>query len=276
MANGLKSRKARSVLNVIFSAGAAIVIFGALAKIEHWGGAWGSALTVGMLVETCVFLLMAFQPADEEYHWEKFYPHLNLTPEEEKKLTGKYQQRSVATGSGVQSASPLSGMDQMLEKADITPDNLKKLSDNFQRLDQTIAQISDLSGTVAATDEFTKQTGEATLALGAITQAYARSAESIESFNNAAGNSEEFHSQLQKMTQNLGSLNTIYELELQDTNNHLKAMNTFYQNMEQTSEAMAGSIEDSQKTRQQISLLAQNLESLNAVYGNMLSAMSRK
>ncbi len=276
MAKGLKSRRARSVLNVIFSVGAAIVIFGALAKIEHWGGAWGSALTIGMLTETCVFLLMAFQPPDEEYHWEKYYPYLNLTPDEEKRITGRYEQRTVATGMGVQTASPLAGMDQMLEQADITPANLRKLSDNFQRLDQTIAQISDMSGTVAATDAFTKQAGEATDALGAATQAYARSAQSMESFSNAAGGSEEFHDQLQKMTQNLGSLNTIYELELQDTNNHLKAMNKFYQNMTQASEAMAGSVEDSQKTQEQISLLAQNLESLNAVYGNMLSAMSRR
>ncbi len=276
MARGLKSRKARGVLNVIFSVGAAIVIFGALAKIEHWGGGWGSALTIGMITETCVFLLMAFQPPDEEYHWEKFYPYLNLTPEEEKKITGQYQQRSVATGNGVQTASPLAGMDQMLEQADITPANLRKLSENFQRLDQTVTQISDLSGTVAITNEFASQTDEATKVLGEMTQAYARSARSLDGLNEIAGSSEEFHNQLQKMTQNLGSLNTIYELELKDTNNHLKAMNNFYQNMTQASDAMAGSVEDSQKTQEQIALLAQNLESLNAIYGNMLSAMSRK
>lgn len=274
MANFFKTKKARGVLNVIFSVGAAVVIFGALAKIEHWGGAWGSALTIGMLTETFVFLLMALQPAEEEYHWEKYYPYLNLSPEEEKRITGKYQQRSVATGAA-QVASPLSGMDQMLEQADITPANLKKLSDNFQRLDQTISQISDISGTVAATGAFTRQTNEAAKAMEEITEVYTRAAKSMEGFNEAASNSEEFHSQLQAMTKNLGSLNTIYELELQDTNNHLKAMNKFYENMTQASEAMAGSVEDSQKTQQQISLLAQNLESLNAIYGNMLSAMHR-
>jgi gliding motility-associated protein GldL len=75
------------------------------------------------------------------------------------------------------------------------------------------------------------------------------------------------------LTKNLASLNTIYELELQDTNNHLKAMNKFYSNLTQASEAMQGSVEDAQKAKEQISQLATNLGRLNNVYGNMLSAM---
>ena len=42
---------------------------------------------------------------------------------------------------------------------------------------------------------------------------------------------KQFHEQVQVLTKNLGSLNAIYELELQDTNNHLKAMNSFYGNL---------------------------------------------
>ena len=41
----------------------------------------------------------------------------------------------------------------------------------------------------------------------------------------AAEGTKQFHEQVQVLTKNLSSLNTIYELELQDTNNHLKAMN---------------------------------------------------
>jgi gliding motility-associated protein GldL len=74
-------------------------------------------------------------------------------------------------------------------------------------------------------------------------------------------------------SKNLSSLNTVYELELQDTNNHLKAMNAFYTNLSKASQAMEGSVTDAQKTQEQISLLARNLGSLNQVYGNMLSAM---
>ena len=92
-------------------------------------------------------------------------------------------------------------------------------------------------------------------------------------FNDAADSTKQFHNQVQVLTKNLSSLNTIYELELQDTNNHLKAMNSFYSNLVQASETMQGSVVDAKKTQEQITLLAKNLGNLNTVYGNMLSAM---
>ena len=93
------------------------------------------------------------------------------------------------------------------------------------------------------------------------------------SFNDASESTKQFHGQVQVLTKNLSSLNTIYELELQDTNNHLKAMNSFYSNLVQASETMQGSVVDAKKTQEQISLLAKNLGNLNNIYGNMLSAM---
>ena len=75
------------------------------------------------------------------------------------------------------------------------------------------------------------------------------------------------------MTKNLSSLNTIYELELQDTNNHLKVMNKFYGNLAQASESLMGSVDDAKKAHDQISTLAKNLGTLNNIYGNMINAM---
>ena len=62
-------------------------------------------------------------------------------------------------------------------------------------------------------------------------------------------------------------------MELQDTNNHLKAMNQYYGNLVQASQAMEGTVGDAKKAQDQIALLANNLGRLNQVYGNMLSAM---
>ena len=95
----------------------------------------------------------------------------------------------------------------------------------------------------------------------------------MQHFNNAAEGTKQFHEQVQVLTKNLSSLNTIYELELQDTNNHLKAMNKFYSNLVQASDAMQGSVEDAKKAHDQIASLANNLGRLNNIYGNMLSAM---
>jgi gliding motility-associated protein GldL len=103
--------------------------------------------------------------------------------------------------------------------------------------------------------------------------AYVGAANSMQHFNSAAEGTKQFHEQVQVLTKNLSSLNTIYELELQDTNNHLKAMNQFYSNLVQASQAMEGSVGDAKKAHDQIALLANNLGRLNTIYGNMLSAM---
>jgi gliding motility-associated protein GldL len=78
------------------------------------------------------------------------------------------------------------------------------------------------------------------------------------------------------LTKNLGSLNTIYELELKESNNHLKALNGFYGKMAEASQVMMSSVDDANKAKDQIGALANNLSKLNSVYGNMLSAMQTK
>jgi gliding motility-associated protein GldL len=133
--------------------------------------------------------------------------------------------------------------------------------------------MADITDVVAATGDYTAKTKEAANALGTMKDAYLGAANSIQHFNQAADGTKQFHDQVQVLTKNLSSLNTIYELELQDTNNHLKAMNKFYSNLTEASKAMQGSVEDAQKAKDQIALLANNLGRLNNVYGNMLSAM---
>jgi hypothetical protein len=55
----------RKYENLIYGVGAAIVIIGALAKIQHWP--YGSAiLTTGMIVEAGVFLMSAFIPVEKQ------------------------------------------------------------------------------------------------------------------------------------------------------------------------------------------------------------------
>ena len=53
-------------------------------------------------------------------------------------------------------------------------------------------------------------------------------------------------------------------------------MNSFYGKMAEASSVMMNSVDDAAKAKDQITLLAGNLGKLNAVYGNMLSAMQVK
>ncbi len=109
--------------------------------------------------------------------------------------------------------------------------------------------------------------------MGQMKDTFAGAARTMMTFNNAAEDTANFHTQVQVLSKNLGSLNQIYEVELQDANNHLKAMNKFYSGLVSASEAMQSSAEDAQAAKVQIGLLAKNLDQLNSIYGNMLSAM---
>jgi gliding motility-associated protein GldL len=241
------SRRNEVLLNIFVCVGASIVIVGALFKILHWKGA-DTMLMVGLLTEAAIFFLYAFVP-----------PPASDAP--------------VAVKATPVGNPALNTLDKMMQDADITPTNLLKLSTGFQKLGTTVDKMGEISDVVKSTGDFTANTKAAAAAMTNVTDTMTKSAATLTSFNEAAESTKQFHGQVQTLTKNLGSLNTIYELELQDTNNHLKAMNQFYGNLTEASKAMQGSAEDAKKTQEQIAALASNLTKLNNVYGNMLSAM---
>ncbi|HQW91463.1 MAG: gliding motility protein GldL [Chitinophagaceae bacterium] len=237
-----------TLIDVLVSAGAAVIIFAAWAKLTHQPFA-DMMLTIGMWTETAIFLVYA------GIEWVKPKHH----PEDEQ--------------TDVVENPSLDSMDKMLQQADITPTNLKKLGEGFQKLQSTVGNMHEIGDVVKSTGDFNNKTKEATTALGNMTTAFASSAATMGSFSNAADSAKGFHEQVQVLTKNLGSLNTIYELELKESNNHLKSLNTFYGKLAEASTTMMGTVEDAEKAKVQIGALANNLGKLNAVYGNMLSAM---
>jgi gliding motility-associated protein GldL len=241
--------------DVLVSVAAAVVIYGALQKILHTEIA-DIMLKVGLTTEAVIFLgygiLYIVFPAidDHEVHLDK-------------KLVGAAPAGNPA----------LKSMEKMLDEADITPASLSKLSAGFQKLGTTVDGIGEIGNAVAATGDYTQKTKEATKALTAVKDAYASAADSVGAFNDATTGAKVFHSQIQILTNNLSSLNTIYELELQESNNHLKALNSFYSKLNEASAAMTGTAEDANKAKQQIVNLANNLGKLNQIYGGMITAM---
>lgn len=247
MAAGVSPRVNKAV-NVIVCLGAAVVIFGAMAKILHLSWAdW--ALKVGLTTEALIFIVYAFLPPPDAGH-------------------------SAPAPKVVEKGNPaLKSMEKMLQEADITPTNLAKLSDGFKKLGVTVDKMGEISDVVKATGDYTQKTKEATVALSSVKDAYIGTANALSSFNGAADSTKSYHDQVQVLTRNLSSLNTIYELELQESNNHLKALNQFYGKLNEASNAMINSADDATRTQQQLASLAGNLSRLNQVYGNMLTAM---
>ncbi len=175
--------------------------------------------------------------------------------------------------SGAKSMASFGAMDKMIAEADITPDTMKKLGEGFKQLNTTVTGLNGITDTVAATSEFATKTREVTGTLDKVKDAYTTAASSVGAFNTATEGAKQFHDQIQVLTKNLSSLNTIYELELQESNNHLKALNAFYGKLSETSASMLNSAEDAKKVQEQIGSLANNLGKLNGIYGNMITAM---
>jgi gliding motility-associated protein GldL len=248
-----RKRTFLTLIDVLVSAGAAVIIFAAWAKLTHKSYA-DLMLTIGMWTETAIFLVYAaIEWIKPKRHEEDIQPG-----EEEVAVVGN---------------PALQSMDKMLMDADITPTNLKRLGDNFQKLGTTVSQIGEVGDVVKSTSDFSAKTKEATSAMTSLRDAYTTSANTMSNFNDAADSAKGFHSQVQVLTKNLSSLNTIYELELNESNNHLKALNSFYGKMAEASQVMMNTVDDAGRAKEQIGTLANNLGKLNQVYGNMLSAM---
>lgn len=239
--------------DVFVSIAAAVVIYGALQKLLHSPIA-DFMLKVGLTVEAVIFLgygvLYLIYPAidDHEVH-----------------LPGGAK---AAKGN-----TALESLDKMLEDANINEDSLSKLSAGFQRLNTSVAQIADISDVAKATTDFSAKATEASAALASVKDAAGHASTALSGFHGVSESSKMFHEQMQSMNKNLSSLNTIYELELQEGNNHLKALNQFYGKLNEASTAMASSADDAVKAKEQIAALASNLGKLNQLYGNMLTAM---
>jgi len=86
-------------------------------------------------------------------------------------------------------------------------------------------------------------------------------------------NSGNYNEQLDSLNKNLSALNAVYELQLQNNNEQVKNNEALYSEFSSMMDNLKSSVEETKKYKEEISMLHQNLASLNTVYGNMLSAM---
>ena len=167
------SKNTDKLVNVVVCVGAAVVIFGAWAKILHKSFA-DTMLTIGLLTEAAIFLIYAFLPPPGG--------EMAAIAEALPKMASSNPQ-----------PGNLQALDKMMNDADINPTSLKKLSDGFQKFGQSVGQIKDVSEAVAATNDYTAKTRDAATALGSMKEAYTKSASVMASFNEASESTRQFH-----------------------------------------------------------------------------------
>ncbi|MFN8237371.1 MAG: gliding motility protein GldL [Chitinophagales bacterium] len=258
----LRSKLFKNGKNFLFGIGASIVIMGAWAKILHLSFA-NTALTVGLITEAIIFAVSAFSPPEPDYYWEKYYPGLD-------DYEGSGGPTPGAAGAG---KSISASMDKMLDAAKVDQNLVTRFGDNLRHFADNVSKLGNLADATVASNDFAQSAKAAAASLTGVKDSFASAAEGMSKLAAASGDAGQYHAQVQSATKNLAALNAVYEMELQDTNTHLKAMNRFIGNLTTAITNLEGSLTDTEKYKAQMSGLAGNLEKLNHVYGNMLSAM---
>jgi gliding motility-associated protein GldL len=248
------------IMPMIYGIGAAVVIVGAMFKIMHWPGA-GPMLVVGLSVEAFIFFMSAFQPIHKDPDWTKVYPQ----------LADEYD--SYDEGDEASTTNLTGKLDEMMANANINQDTISKLGAGLSSLSTTVTGLRDISDASVASSEYANNVKSASKSLLEMNKSYAKTVDAMSEMANASQDAKEYHGQVQNITKNLGALNAVYEMELQDANNHLRAMNKFYSNLSTAMESMADASKDTQHFKDELSKLTKNLTSLNNVYGSMLTAM---
>ncbi len=255
-------KKWKSFMAKLYGFGAAIVIIGAMFKIMHWPGA-GPMLVVGLSTEAVIFFFSAFEPPHEEVDWSLVYPELaGMHGEDTKELEED-------------KGSITEQLDNMLEDAKIGPELIASLGDGMRSLSDQANKLNNITDASVATNEYVTSVKSAAENVNTLSGAYSKAADSLMGLAVTNDDSASLGEQITKVSKNLSALNAAYELQLQGSNDHLKATSKFYDGLETLMGSLNDSVDDTKRYKEQIAQLSNNLESLNTIYGNMLNAMRK-
>ncbi|MDE5575609.1 MAG: gliding motility protein GldL [Bacteroidales bacterium] len=225
----------KKFMSYLYGYGASIVIVGALFKINHYPGA-NLMLIVGMSIEAIIFVFSTMEKPHPEYDWDRVYPVLKNNPDG----TPMYPEGEAPAGHGGGMAGGSQNiladkLEEMLEKANVTPEVFNRLSSGLEKLTETTANLSNLTNVVS------------------VNKTYA--------------------DEMVQMTNNLNQLNQFYVNQLQVSKAQTEAGVKLQEDVNKIMETLSSSLESSQKYRQEIDDLSEKVSALNRMYGQMLAAM---
>jgi len=237
------SKGSKKFMAKLYGFGAAVVIVGALFKIQHWPGA-SEMLIVGLSTEALIFIFSAFEPIHEDPNWELVYPELGLGHSEDLDHDALASSRGGrnAGGSGI-----TEHLDKMLEEAKIDGQLIERLGDGMRALGENAAQLKGVTTAAAATDSYVNSLQAASDKVSTLSEAYERASVSISGMTSTAQEGESFGEQMQKVSKNLAALNNVYELQLKGSSAHLEATEKFQSQVTDMMQNLASLTDASQK-----------------------------
>ncbi|MGP8214187.1 MAG: gliding motility protein GldL [Bacteroidia bacterium] len=289
-------------MNKIVCWGASVVIMGALFKIQHYPGAT-AALISGLSTEAVIFFFYGLLPEHEEIDWSLVYPELAGIHEEGGEHGEKKEEKK---------GSITEQLDDLLEEAKIGPELIESLGSGLKSLSDNTAKMSNIADASIATSDYANNIKSASKNISDLSNNSSKAAESLGSFATSdisgttkdyinkvqsvtdtmselnsssskavetikglsVGNPTAYVQHMEKMSDNVAALNSIYEMQLKSSNEQVKASGALYESINKLVENVSGSIEDTRRYKTEMSQLVQHLESLNSVYGGMLTAMN--
>ena len=277
--NLVRSKGYKNFMAKLYGWGAAVVIFGALFKINHWPGGT-IMLIIGMCTETVIFFLSAFEPPHVEFDWTLVYPQL-AGMEDTESLNKLNDEEIDGLVSVPEDTDPLTArLDKMLEDANITPELIERLGSGMNNLAESAQAMNGMAQAAASTDKFVNSLDgaaeavtnlrQATEAVNTLTTIYQETAQALTSGDAS------YADEMKKLASSLASVNAMYEMQLQTSTSQLEATKEVETRIQNMMANFADSAEGVLKYKDQVDALTRKVAELNNVYGNMLAAMQTR
>ena len=192
-----QSKSTKKLFNMAYGFGAAIVIVGALFKLEHWP--YGSTiLTIGMIVEALVFFISAFDAVEEDLDWTKVYPELGDADGEGAGVNGMLSQK----------------LDNLWQEAQVDTELMTNLGNSIKSFHTAAEGLSVASESISSTVKYNEQVELAATQMESLNGLYQvqmeNSNKQAELNNSMIENSELLKEQMESLASNLSSLNGVY------------------------------------------------------------------
>ncbi|MDT8308683.1 MAG: gliding motility protein GldL [Bacteroidales bacterium] len=271
-------------MSKLYGWGAAVVILGALFKINHYPGA-EIMLIIGLCTESIIFFFSAFEPPFVEPDWSLVYPELAGMYHDTEE--GELPEGVTSVARHQQPKTITEELDNMLLDAKIEPELLASLGEGMRHLGDNAKKLAEITDAAAATQGYVTNLENASSSVAELTDSYQRtsqvlnqSAESIaksaEAIDFSEINGAEYGEQLQRISKNLATLNNVYELQLQGSQAQVEATAKMQEGINKFMQYLNNSADTAATYSEQAAQLTENVKALNTVYGNMLNAMSNR
>lgn len=195
----------KKTMGFLYGMGAAVVIVGALFKLQHWPGA-DIMLIVGLLTEAAIFALSAFEPVDKDLDWSLVYPEL---------AGGEVTAKAVKKENPTEAQGLLSQkLDSMLKEAKIDGELMASLGNSIKNFEGAAKSISPTVDAMAGQKKYAEEMSTAAAQMEALNGLYKVQLDSADRNAQAnkdiADNAAKLKEQMKSMTSNIASLNAVY------------------------------------------------------------------